>query len=77
MVRAVRQAWRMWKRIGRKIGDVQARLLLTGLYFVILGPFAIAMRWTSDPLTMKVGSAHGWQLRTERGMPAERARQQF
>ena len=38
MARAV---WRWWTRVARRIGDVQARILLSIFYYVILGPFAL------------------------------------
>lgn len=77
MSRTVRQSWEMWKRIGRKIGDVQSRLLLTGFYFIILGPFAMAVRWKSDPLAINAGRSRGWRMRSEHDAPAERAMRQF
>lgn len=77
----MRRVWEAWKRIGRKIGDVQARFLLTGFYFLVLGPFAKAVQWTSDPLAINSGGSpgdsRGWRMRTEHGSPAERASKQF
>jgi len=37
----LKRLWQGWKRVGKKIGDFQARLLLTIFYFVILAPFEI------------------------------------
>lgn len=69
--------WESWKRIGRKIGDAQARVLLTAFYFLVLGPFAWIVQWTSDPLAISVGSPRGWWMRREHGTPAARASRQF
>lgn len=77
MLKVVRPTWETWKRIGRKIGDAQSRLLLTGFYFVILGPFAVGLRWKSDPLAIKAGRSSGWRMRSEQCTPAKRARLQF
>jgi hypothetical protein len=75
---ALRRFWESWKRVARKIGDFQARLLLILFYFVILGPFALVVRWGSDPLAMKRGTSKGWQPREEKNeAPTERARRQF
>jgi hypothetical protein len=47
------RAWRSWKRIAQKIGDVQARLLLTVFYVVLMFPFGIAVLLFFDPLRVK------------------------
>ena len=69
-----RRLWEGWKRFGRKVGDFQARLLLTIFYFVILTPFALVVRFTADPLGLKHG---GWHPVTRTADPLERARRQF
>jgi hypothetical protein len=64
--------------VGRRIGDFQARLLLTVFYFVIVAPFALAVRWASDPLALKPETPRGWHPRPAPAGPAlERARRQF
>jgi hypothetical protein len=75
---ARRSLWEWWKRVARRIGDFQARLILLLFYFLILGPFALAVRWGSDPLAIKAGNLPGWRPRAERaGAPMARATQQF
>ena len=77
-MRALKAVWEAWKIFARKFGDFQARVLLTFLYFVVLGPFAMALRWGSDPLAIKAGTPRGWQRKAEgRGAHLERARGQF
>ena len=56
-------AWQGWKRTAKKIGDVQARILLTLFYLTVLAPFALAVRVATDPLGIKVGSPQGWRPR--------------
>lgn len=64
--------------LARAVGDIQARVLLTLFYFVILGPFALVVRWASDPLAIKAGAPHGWRPREDgKGDPTERATRQF
>jgi hypothetical protein len=74
----LRELWAAWKKIARKIGDFQARVLLTIFYFVLLAPFAVIMRRTSDPLAIKAAAQRGWGIRQG---PAEytleMARKQF
>lgn len=75
---AVRTAWEWWKRVARRIGDFQARILLALFYFVVVGPFALAVRWGSDPLMIKAGTPRGWGTRADKeGIPMESARRQF
>jgi hypothetical protein len=71
----LRRLWEGWKRFGRKIGDFQARALLTLFYFVILAPFALVVRWKADPLGLK--QSGGWSPVTRSGDPRDRARRQF
>lgn len=74
----VRELWAAWKRIARKIGDFQARVLLTIFYFVLLAPFALIMRRTSDPLALKPGTPRGWGERQNAPeYTVEAARKQF
>jgi hypothetical protein len=78
IVGSARQLWEHWKRIARKIGDFQARALMTVFYFVILGPLALAIRWRSDPLAIKPSTLRGWGHRdASAGAPMEQARRQF
>ncbi|HWP23753.1 MAG TPA: hypothetical protein VNM15_06155 [Candidatus Binatia bacterium] len=64
--------------MGRKIGDMQARVILALFYFVCIGPFALIVRWGADPLRLKKGNPAGWRLKEEAKVPAmERAMNQF
>jgi hypothetical protein len=70
--------WEGWKRVAKKIGDVQARIILTLFYIFVVGPFALAIRWFGDPLAIKVGASNGWRRRTSNEpVSIERAAQQF
>jgi hypothetical protein len=66
VVGSARKLWERWKRIARKIGDFQARALMTIFYFLILGPVAMVIRWRSDPLAIKPTTLRGWSDREER-----------
>lgn len=73
----LRTLWEWWRRVARRLGDVQARLLLTLFYFVIFGPFALIVRWRSDPLAIKAGTLQGWRPRANgRDTAMERAGRQ-
>lgn len=78
MLEALRRIWQVWKRIAKRIGDFQARIFLGIFYFVVFCPFALAVRWSSDPLAIKKESAKGWRPRhSAEGDPVELARRQF
>jgi len=72
----LRRLWQGWKRVGKKIGDFQARVLLTVFYFVFLAPFALGVRFLADPLGLKQRA--GWHPVTPPPTtPLERAGRQF
>jgi hypothetical protein len=50
--------------VARRIGDVQARVLLSLFYFAILGPFALVLRRT-DPLAIGPRAPRGWRRRDD------------
>ena len=74
----LRRLWRGWKRVGKKIGDFQARALLTVFYFVVVAPFAVGITLLGDPLAVRPGTPRGWRTRPATlGSPLERALRQF
>ncbi|HEY4492712.1 MAG TPA: hypothetical protein VI958_11980 [Acidobacteriota bacterium] len=72
----LKRAWGGWKKIARKIGDFQARLILGVFYFVIMGPLSLIIR-RNDPLGIRKEAQRGWSPKAEqKGTPMERALQQ-
>jgi hypothetical protein len=55
--------WQGWKRIAHKIGEFQSRLILSLFYYVLFAPFAIGVKFFSDPLQIK--KYQGWLLRND------------
>ena len=49
----LKRLWEAWKRLGQKIGNFQARVLLTVFYGVLILPFGLVARLFSDPLRIK------------------------
>jgi len=49
--------WRGLLVVARAIGHVQSQLILTLMYFVVIAPFALAVRLFSDPLGLRRGPA--------------------
>ena len=51
-----------------RFGNMLSRMLLTVLYFCVLGPFAIVYRMATDPLHLKArpnGNWTAWQATNE------------
>jgi hypothetical protein len=49
----LKRLWAAWKRIARAIGNIQARILLTLIYAVLVLPFGLAVRFFSDSMNIK------------------------
>jgi len=49
----LKRVWQAWTRLAHKIGNFQARVLLTVLYGVLVLPFGIIVRLFADPLRIK------------------------
>jgi len=47
------RAWQAWKDLAHKIGNFQARVILSIFYGILVLPFGLAARWFSDPLRIK------------------------
>ncbi len=78
IMRTAKALWARWKIIARRIGDFQARVLLSLYYFAILGPFALGVKTFSDPLRLRPRASRGWLTRRSgNGEPLTSARRQF
>ena len=75
----LRRAWEAWKRFAFWLGDKQATLIYTVLYFVMIGPVALVRRLVSDPLLARPGVRQQetfWRLRTQTPPTLVEARRQ-
>ena len=76
--KSMRSLWEWWKRVGVRIGEIQARVLLTLFYVVVLAPFALLLRLGSDPLAIKPHTPRGWRPSGNgAGATLEQATKQF
>jgi len=73
-----KRLWEGWKKIARKIGDFNARVILTVFYFILLCPFALMLKLFTDPLEIKKKGHVGWHNKEEDGeiTPLEKATRQ-
>lgn len=53
IAQGLRSVWQAWTRLMHKIGNFQARVLLTIIYAIVVLPFGLIMRLFSDPLRIK------------------------
>ena len=74
-----KRIWQWWVPIAHKIGNFQARLILTVFYFTMLVPFALLVKLFTDPLRIKPKTKKGWIDRDNEQVDdlLERARKQF
>src|SRR4030067_2674457 len=64
-------------RFFTRTGNFQSRILLSWFYFIILMPFGILVRLTSDPLAIRKGKRESyWKLVLEKSDSLESARRQ-
>ena len=74
----IRRSWVWWKGVARIIGDFNARVILTLFYFIFLAPFALAIRFLTDPLAIKDKSAPSWGIKSHNEESLlEQAKRQF
>jgi len=74
----LRQLWNGWLVVARKIGHVQSQVILTLVYFVVMAPFALAVRLFADPLGLRSAPAWHNPARPGGGAPGlDSVRQQF
>jgi hypothetical protein len=52
MWQSLKILWAVWKRVAHRVGNFQARVLLTLIYAVFV-PFGLMVRCFSDPLNTK------------------------
>ena len=78
MPRFFRVAWQHWKVIAEAIAHVQARLIFGLLYFLVVTPFALAVKIFSDPLQLRP-TEHGthWRDMSRQTVRLDDARRQF
>lgn len=70
--------WAQWKRFAQKLADLQARLILTLIYFLVLWPFGLIVSVLRDPLKVKRSPQTSiWLSRPPETGSLENARRQF
>jgi hypothetical protein len=74
----LKRAWESWLVFIRRMGDFQSRMLLGFFYFVIVLPFGLFVRLTSDPLQLRKGSRNScWHVMPASQTELDEARKQY
>jgi hypothetical protein len=47
------RAWQAWRRVAHWLGEKQAIVVYTILYFAVIGPIALVRRVFTDPLQLR------------------------
>ena len=77
-MKTLKVIWDKWKVIAHKIGNFQARALLSLFYFAIFGPFALLFKLGLNPRRSCRSDAKGWLNRPgAEGDPLTLAKRQF
>jgi len=67
--------WVSWTRLAHRIGNFQARVLLTVLYAVLVFPFGVIVRLFADPLRIRKRPAN-WLDHSDEAHDMQWARRQ-
>ena len=63
----LQQLWSGWLQLTKRLGDFQARWILTVFYFTVVLPFGLITRVFLDPLnTHHVPTTTAWNIRSPR-----------
>lgn len=65
----LKTAWKKWLKIARIIGNFQAQVLFTALYFLLFWIVGLITRNSGDPLKLRKNKVHSnfspWEYKTE------------
>lgn len=74
----IRKLWQSWGNFSKRMSDFQSRIVLSLFFFVVVSPFALAVKMFSDPLRIRYqGNKSHWLLRMRTEISLEQFRRQF
>jgi len=74
----LRRLWQGWASFSKRAGDFQSRVLLSVFFFILVSPFALAVKIFSDPLRIKYRSKDSlWSPKPKTKVDLEQFRRQF
>ncbi|MEJ2749282.1 MAG: hypothetical protein P8183_15460, partial [Anaerolineae bacterium] len=73
----LRRLWAWWKQFAQEMGNYQGRLLMGFFYFIVITPFGLVMRFTSDALHLQPPQGQStWQIKETMAHTLEESHQQ-
>lgn len=75
----LKKLWQGWKDFSKRMGEFQSRIVLSLFFFILVSPFALAVKAFSDPLGIKKyrGDDSYWLLKIKTEVDLEGFRRQF
>lgn len=74
----IKRLWGAWQDFFVRVGAFQSRIVLSIIFFIVVSPFALAVRIFSDPLRLKhQGEESHWLPRISAKSDLEQSRRQF
>ena len=74
----VKRLWQSWGNFSKRTGSFQTRILLSLFFFILVTPFALAVKVFSDPLSIKHESGDSyWLSKIKSEADLEQFRRQF
>ena len=70
--------WQSWGNFSKRMGNFQGRIFLSLFFFVVVSPFALAVKMFSDPLRLRNrGNESHWLTKMTTEIDLEQFRRQF
>ena len=73
---SLHRIWAAWKRLARRIGEFQGRVVLTVLYAVLILPVGLVLRLLADPLRRRRPADSNWVARQPAPATLDESRRQ-
>lgn len=74
----IKNLWQRWKDFSKRMGSFQSKIILSLFFFLLVSPFALAVKIFSDPLRIKPKSEKShWLVKKEIQSDLEHFRRQF
>lgn len=73
-----KKLWQSWGSFSKRMGDFQSRIFLSMFFFIVVSPFALAVKMFSDPLRIRYrGNESHWLSKMTTKIDLEQSRKQF
>lgn len=74
----VKKLWRSWGNFSLRMGNFQSGIVLSLFFFIVVSPFALAVKMFSDPLRIRYrGNQSHWLPKIKTKVDLEQFRRQF